>query len=301
LGSLAVAFAADVVQHAQIFAVVPRNRTVVKLHLQEDTGGALHLTAAEELLAAGEGADGPVAAASVSQPSQVAWLHGKLLVVDGCSLRQVEEGRVTTLLGSPTDCVETGNETLSPAFWLSKITQPLGLAVESEATTGNTVLVLTRAQVIQVTQQEDNMCAESSHDACVKAAGPCGWVEGEQSQHRCFSCPSVHTWAESQRPPLDPCGLQSVPGLVSFDLAPCGCSLPPETTPAPDEDVGVAGFVRVVVVLGIFVGVFFYLWRQRQRRRLQDMYGVAPDTVQFHTFNDDYDGYVRYDSHDTFS
>ena len=79
LGSLAAAFAADIVQHAQVYAVVPRhawlmacpcmcdasmcglphpctqprNRSVVKLHLQEDTHGVLHLTAVDEVLIPG--------------------------------------------------------------------------------------------------------------------------------------------------------------------------------------------------------------------------------------------------------
>ncbi|CAE7732302.1 ANKRA2 [Symbiodinium pilosum] len=299
LGSLAVAFAADVVQHAHVYAVAPRNRSVVKLRLQEDTHGILHLTSIEELLAAGEGADGPTETASVVQPHQVAWVHGKLLLADGCSLRQVEEGRVTTLLGSPTECVDAANETLSPADWVSRISQPLGLAAEAEATAGHTVLVLTRGQVIQVTQQEEGTCTGSSHDACTKEE--CGWVEDDR-HNRCLSCSALHAWAEAQRPPMDPCLQLTGAGFVRYDLGPCGC-VAPTTTPAPEEDIGVAGFVRVVVVLGVASGVLFYCWRERQRRRLQqDMYGLASDTVQFHTFNDqDHDCYVRHDSHDTFS
>jgi len=305
LGSLTAAFAADIVQHAQVYAVVPRNRSVVKLHLQEDTHGVLHLTAVDEVLIPGEGADGPTETASVVQPHHVAWLHGKLLIVDGCSLRQVEEGRVKTLLGSPVECAEPPNETLSPASWTSRIAQPLGLAVEAEATTGHTVLVLTRGQVIQVTQ-DDGSCTESSHDTCIKEQ--CGWVEDDR-HNRCLGCSELHAWAEAQRPPLDPCLLQSsaIGGAgradsVRYDLSACGCAVP-TTTPAPEEDIGLAGFMRVLLVLGIAAGVLFYCWRERQRRRFQqDMYGMTSDTVQFHTFNDqENDVYVRYDSCDTFS
>lgn len=305
LGSLTAAFAADIVQHAQVYAVVPRNRSVVKLHLQEDTHGVLHLTAVDEVLIPGEGADGPTEKASVVQPHHVAWLHGKLLIVDGCSLRQVEEGRVKTLLGSPVECAEPPNETLSPASWTSRIAQPLGLAVEAEATTGHTVLVLTRGQVIQVTQ-DDGSCTESSHDTCIKEQ--CGWVEDDR-HNRCLGCSELHAWAEAQRPPLDPCLLQSsaIGGAgradsVRYDLSACGCAVP-TTTPAPEEDIGLAGFMRVLLVLGIAAGVLFYCWRERQRRRFQqDMYGMTSDTVQFHTFNDqENDVYVRYDSCDTFS
>eukprot|EP00439_Symbiodinium_sp_Y106_P053436 s1515_g7.t1 len=303
LGSLTAAFAADIVQHAQVYAVVPRNRSVVKLHLQEDTHGVLHLTAVDEVLIPGEGADGPTEKASVVQPHHVAWLHGKLLIVDGCSLRQVEEGRVKTLLGSPVECAEPPNETLSPASWTSRIAQPLGLAVEAEATTGHTVLVLTRGQVIQVTQ-DDGSCTESSHDTCIKDAlnrvgrqtanqEQCGWVEDDR-HNRCLGCSELHAWAEAQRPPLDPCLLQSsaIGGAgradsVRYDLSACGCA-----------DIGLAGFMRVLLVLGIAAGVLFYCWRERQRRRFQqDMYGMTSDTVQFHTFNDqENDVYVRYDS-----
>ncbi|CAJ1416742.1 unnamed protein product [Effrenium voratum] len=229
--------------------------------------------------ATGEGADGLLETASVLEPRFVAWLHGKLLFVDHCSLRQVVDGRVSTLLGTPGDCAE-GNETLQPAFWASKITAPLGLAAESEATAGHTSLLLTAKQVI-VTQEED-ACAESSRAEC--AAAGCGWAEGDRSsQRRCFSCKRLQRWADAQRPTVEPCSLEAAQGPARYDLVGCGCA-PPKPPAAKDESI--AGHV-------IRLAQAAYWYRQRQLQRRDDF--VMPAGAQFHTFSDG-EGYVRYDS-----
>ncbi|CAE8655900.1 unnamed protein product, partial [Polarella glacialis] len=147
LGSLSVGFAADVPSQAQLFAVAPRNRSVLRLHLVEDeTTGGLHLGGSELLVAGGDGGDGPLSEASALEPRQVLWNHGKVIFSDGCSVRQIDGGLVTTLLGAPAECVEPGNETLAPVPWATRISAPAALAAEAEGTAGAAVLVLTAAQ-----------------------------------------------------------------------------------------------------------------------------------------------------------
>lgn len=284
--SMAVAFPADSVQHAEVYAVVPRNRSVVKLRLHQDSVD-LHLSDIQELLPAGDGADGSVEQASVLDPLHVAWLHGKLLVADRCALRQVSDGYVHSLLGA--ECSE--NETLQPAPWASKISTPLGLAAESEATAGQTAMLLTAHQVIQVSEEEG--CAESSRDSCLKAG--CGWAEGDASHMHCFSCKLLQSWADAQRPTVDPCVLEAKlqPGATRYDLEACGCK--PPAPPKYEGGDSLWGIVRLVLFFGT-LGIAIAWFRQRQRqRRDEEMYVPAPN-VQFHTFNDN--GYVRYDEYD---
>lgn len=302
LASLAVAFPADSVQHAEIFGVVPRNRSVVKLRLNQDSVN-LRLSEVEELLTAGDGTDGPIEHASVLEPLHVAWLHGKLLVVDKCSLRQVsgEPMVVKTLLGrSDLEC--SVNETLAPAPWASKISAARGVATESEGTAGQTALLLTGQQVIQVTQ--DDTCAEISRETCVKAG--CGWAEGDRtSQRHCFPCKRLQSWADAQRPALDPCVLEAgtQPGPTRYDLEACGCVPPPPPTKAPkSQGAPLLILLRLVAFFGAIGAGLTYCYRgyrQRQRQQLEaEMYMPAPH-VQFHTFNDS--GYVRYDESEPFS
>jgi len=288
LSSLAVAFPADSLQNAEVFGVVPRNRSVVKLRLNQDSVD-LHLSKVQELLTAGDGADGSLEQASVVDPLHVAWLHGKLLLADRCSLRQVWEDQVQTLLGSECD----DNETLQPAPWASKIAMPLGIAAESEGTAGQTALLLTQHQVIQVTHEDS--CAESSREACVKAG--CGWAEAPSKRH-CFSCEHLQSWAEMQRPIADSCALELTlqPGQTRYDLEACGCK-PPAPAPAKYEGDSLWSIVRLVLFFGALGGAFSW-FRQRQRRREEEMHVPAPN-VQFHTFNEN--GYVRYDEDEPFS
>ena len=68
MGSLAVAFPADALAHAEVYAVAVKNRSVVRLRLQQD--GAALRASSEELLLLGDGSDGPLEEASVQQPAE---------------------------------------------------------------------------------------------------------------------------------------------------------------------------------------------------------------------------------------
>eukprot|EP00931_Biecheleriopsis_adriatica_P050741 TRINITY_DN29401_c0_g1_i1.p1 TRINITY_DN29401_c0_g1~~TRINITY_DN29401_c0_g1_i1.p1 ORF type:complete len:472 (+),score=93.77 TRINITY_DN29401_c0_g1_i1:76-1491(+) len=300
LGALAVGYAADVLTEARIFAVAPGNRSLLRLHLQEDVNGGLHVARSEELLSAGTGSDGSLAdgasGASVLEPQLVAWDHDKLLFVDGCALRELKDGQVRTLAGSPTDCVEAKNETLQP-FWDTRLSRAVALATEAEATTGGAALLLTAAQVVLVSQHEDLCMEVTGEKTCVTSAHGCGWTESSvQDQQQCFSCKSLQDWAEAQRPVLDACSLEFSPRLAStrYSLTGCGCKPPPAPQPTPGPGTDASTTQAILAVLVILAGLSFGIFKYRARRRaemMQDFYGL--DIAEFRTFTDDDCGNYR--------
>eukprot|EP00930_Biecheleria_cincta_P057653 TRINITY_DN43551_c0_g1_i1.p1 TRINITY_DN43551_c0_g1~~TRINITY_DN43551_c0_g1_i1.p1 ORF type:complete len:474 (-),score=83.86 TRINITY_DN43551_c0_g1_i1:21-1271(-) len=289
LASLAVGFAADVISQAQVYAVAPGNRSLLRLHLQEDSTGLLRLASTEQLLGPGSGADGPLSEASALAPQQVAWDHGKVVFVDGCSIRQAWEGRAFTLLGTPGACSEPGNETLQPAVWDSKLSRLLALASEAEATQGGAVLALSAAQVIHVSDRSDDACSAHSsvgEAACLSANG-CAWAKGQEpDQLQCFSCSALQEWAAAHRPALEACSLESSPRTATrYNLEGCGCAPPaPEPANGGGAAGGIQAFLSVLTIL-VLVVVAVYMYRARRRANLRELYGV--DTAEFPTFTDD--------------
>eukprot|EP00931_Biecheleriopsis_adriatica_P119702 TRINITY_DN94910_c0_g1_i1.p1 TRINITY_DN94910_c0_g1~~TRINITY_DN94910_c0_g1_i1.p1 ORF type:complete len:469 (+),score=88.63 TRINITY_DN94910_c0_g1_i1:86-1492(+) len=301
LGSLTVGFAADVVTQAHIFAVAPMNRSLLRLHLGEDVNGGLHVARSELLLSAGSGSDGHLADASVLEPQQVAWDHGKLLLVDGCAVRQIKDGHVRTLAGSPADCVEAGNETLQP-FWDTKLSRSVALATEAEATAGGSALVLTAGQVVLIAQHEDP-CSElsSGEDVCVSSTHSCGWTVGSKpDQRQCFSCRNLQDWADAQRPALDACSLEFSPqlGATRYSLTACGCEAPPPPQPPPGPGVDPSTTQAILTVLVVLAGLSFGVCKYRAHRRaemMREMNGL--DIAEFRTFTDEEGGhYIRHEA-----
>jgi len=296
IDSLTVGYAADVAARAEIYAVAPRNRTVLRLHLADDGGG---LSAKfEELLPGGIGADGPLADASAHEPHSVLWSRGKVLFVDGCSLRELDGGHVRTLLGHPQHCSEAASESLHAVPWASQISRIQAVAAAADATAVGAVLLATGAEVLQVVVQGDSSCGTHSADAECTAQHGCGWAEGETTEQRaCFSCSGLESWAQRQNHG-DPCDLEgSHTAGTRYSLAGCGCSAPtPAPAPAPPDPAGDDDAARVQTVLAVLIiiaAAFAALLLYRRSRRaaaMRELYGV--DTAEFHTFTDPSD-YIR--------
>lgn len=292
IASLAVGYAADVASRAKIFAAVPRNRTVVRLHLTAD-GSAL-LDDSEVVISGGDGLDGPVGEATAREPSHVLWARGKVLFVDGCSLREVRKQRVRTLLGAPELCPEAANETVEPVPWASRLSRPLAVAGSAESTARASVLLLTRGQVVEVEHRED-ACSEAAADAeCSARKNGCGWAEGaEPDQHVCFECARVEEWATRQRPAVEACSLELAPRVgTRYSLTGCGCMAPPPAPapapPAPSDEDSRNAVQAVLAVLLLLVATVAAVLLYRGYRRaavMHELYGV--DTAEFHTFNDE--------------
>lgn len=295
IDSLTVGYAADIAERAEIYAVAPRNRTVLRLHLA-DNGGGLSAKL-EELLPSGIGADGPLADASAHEPHSVLWSRGKVLFVDGCSLREVDGGHVRTLLGHPQHCSEPASESLHAVPWASQISRIHAVAAAADETAVGAVLLATGAEVLLVVVQGDSSCGVHSADAECTAQRGCGWAEGQSTEQRaCFSCSGLETWAQRQNHG-DPCDLEeSHAAGTRYSLAGCGCLAPtPAPAPAPpdpaDDDASrvQAALAVLIIIAAAFTALLLYR-RSRRAAAYRELYGV--DTAEFHTFTDSND-YIR--------
>jgi len=293
IDSLTVGYAADIAARAKIYAVVPQNRTILRLHLADNAGG---LSAKfEELLPGGIGADGPLMAASAHEPHSVLWSRGKVLFVDGCSLREVDDGNVRTLLGHPRHCSDPASESLHAVPWASQISRIHAAAAAADATALGAVLLVTDSEVLQVVVQGESSCGMHSEDGKCTAQRGCGWAEGEETEQRaCFSCSGLEAWAERQHHG-DPCDLEgSRKAGTRYSLAGCGCSAP---TPAPapfppdpareDEATRVQAVLAVLIIIGVTFAALLFYRRSRRAAVMRELYGV--DTAEFHTFTDSND------------
>mmetsp|Transcript_137488 Transcript_137488/g.293842 ORF Transcript_137488/g.293842 Transcript_137488/m.293842 type:complete len:485 (-) Transcript_137488:188-1642(-) len=293
--SLAVSYAADVITRSEVYAVVPQNHSLLRLRLT-DEGGLVAIASTEPLLLGGDGSDGDLAAATAHQPLQVLWARGKVLFVDGCSLREIHDGQVRTLLGVPTECMETGNETLEPVSWTSRLSRPMALAASADGTAGLEVLLLTGAEVIRVAQHANVCTARLTDDSCLADPG-CAWAEGPGPDHHlCFDCEGLERWANSLRQGVEACSLELAPRAgTRYSLTGCGCAPPPpapEPAPGPDpqsdsEGAVTAGqviLVAFVIVAALIIAVLLYR-ASRRAAVMRELYGV--DTAEFHTFTDE--------------
>mmetsp|Transcript_72404 Transcript_72404/g.183217 ORF Transcript_72404/g.183217 Transcript_72404/m.183217 type:complete len:474 (-) Transcript_72404:173-1594(-) len=292
VSSLSVAYAADVVDRAEVFAAVPGNGTIVRIHLQHDGEHRLTERVSEVALHAGDGSDG--ISSSAHAPEHVLWSRGELLFTDGCSLRSLapDSGRVRTLLGrapGAADCHHPANETLEPAPWATRLSRPRALAAADEGTGHTSVLLLTEAQVILVSDQPNTCATSSANDDeshCSAENSHCGWAEGADPEQRlCFECGELERWAAKLQPPADPCSLELAPRVgTRYQLVGCGCVPPPPISGGGDDAGTIQAILAVLLVITVLVcGV---MWKRRSRRAaaLQELYGI--DTVEFHTFKD---------------
>lgn len=291
LTALTVGYAADVVSRAEIYAVAPLNRSVVRIRLQDDGAG---LSAQlEEVIPGGTGDDGPQEAASLLEPHDLVWCDRQVHIIDGCSLRRLSNGTVSTILGSPELCTLRGNETLEPAPWNSRLTRLQAIASTGSETSQATILLLTESQVVSL-QLADSLepagCAAlTSRSACQQSS--CAWAEGSQTgEQLCLPCTQLETWASHQRPAVDLCSLEEGQRAGTwYSLSGCGC-IPPETTPSPfdpDESGGEAGLEVMATILVLTVGLAAAVLMYRAHRRAAHMRQFSADTAEFHIFTDD--------------
>jgi len=288
--SLATGYAADVYERAQVYALVPHNRTLLMLHLETDHEAGKVVAETEPLLSGGDGSDGPVGEASTLEPLHLASVHDAVLFVDGCSLRQISHGHVRTLLGTPTDCSAPHNETLEPVPWASRLSKPEALAGSAEETLHGTTLMLTGADVIGVSQREDECGRHANLEDCSAELG-CAWAEGARAgEQLCFGCDGLHQWAAAQATATDPCLLELSPrASTTYSLAGCGCIMP-TTAPDPNSEDG-AGLTALQIILGgsviIAAACCVLMFKRASRRQavMCELYG--PDSCEFHVFTDE--------------
>lgn len=263
--------------------------------MKDDDSHSLHLEGATIILASGDGSDGPVSEASLTEPQEVVWSHGRVVFSDGCSIRQIYDGRVSTLVGSPDHCVAAANETLQPVPWDSQLSRLKALASASDGTAGNSILLITSAQVLRVSLKADpcstlTALPAGSKDTCL-AHGSCGWAEGALPREtQCFSCSLLKEWADSQKPPLQECSLQFSRALTStrYNLLGCGCEIPSTTEPPRPGKTGHASLQAFLSMIVVLIGLVATVYVYRSLRRaaaMREMYGT--DTADFHTFDDD--------------
>lgn len=294
LSSLTVGFAADVVEHAEIVAVAPHNRSLLRLRISDDDGN-LHLHS-EMLLPAGDGSDGSLKDASLLEPWRVLWTQGRVLFSDGCAIRQLYGGKVETVLGDASLCVAPGNETLEPVPWSSRLSRPVSMASEAEGTASGASLLLTGAEVVRLARVNDD-CAEHRDEIACSAHTGCGWADGaDPNLRRCLDCSLLQDWSAAQRPVVEACSLDlTFRAGTRYSLAGCGCIQPtpsPTSTPAPLPQSSAAtgtiqGVLTVIVILAMLVGTAM-LYRAKRQAAARELYGV--DTAELHTFSDNEQG-----------
>lgn len=302
IASVSVAYAADVVERAEVYVASPGNGTIVRLRLTDAGEGALREKASDVVLGAGEGSDGPVAEATVRSPGQLLWSRGQVLFTDGCALRSLKDGRVRTLLGGVGTCAPAANETLEPVPWATQLSRPRSLAAAAEGTAGSAVLLLTESQVLHVSE-EANACAGAAAtapeapggaaDACEADRVQCAWAEGPESNEAlCLECGALERWLAMARPTTDVCGLEEEPrGGTRYSLGGCGCAptpAPAPPTPGPDaagdDATGLQAALSALLVIVLCVGGIVMHRRSRRQAALRDLYDV--DTAEFHMFAD---------------
>lgn len=286
--SLAVGFAADVISKAHVYAAVPGNSTVLQMRLTVEADGTLHAST-KTLLEAGRGDDGPLEHANVRQPGVLAWGQGRLLFTDGCSVREVSDAAVWTLLGSPsTPCMPPSNETLEPVPWASRLSELVGLAVPADGTASGIALAVTRAQVVRLDAKED-VCASVDAGDCSSHSNHCGLAESPGGS-RCMACSGMERWASTQYPPIELCALHgSSRAGVHYHLLGCGCHPSQELDsgdPGAEEEVplGLQFVVGSLLVAGFALALLLYR-ASRRAAVARELEGV--DSVVFHTFIDE--------------
>lgn len=289
LTSLAVGHASDTLEHALVFAAAPHNHSIVRLHL----------AGSEQLVAHTEPLPLPGEAATFS-PGRLEWVNGGLGFSDGCSVRWLtwteplpHELHVRTLLAA--DCVPPANETLQPVPWGSQLSVPagtnhgtLGIASSSH-TLDHDVLVLTGAQVLRTSWNEDGCDGHNEEAACVKGES-CGWAEGhEHGEQLCLSCKALHEWATSQQS-IELCSFHGASRAgTRYSLEGCGCQEVVPTASPPSEDgpaLGAGQVLLVIIVVFAALVVAVLLYRAfRRAATMRELYGV--DEAEFYTFTDE--------------
>jgi len=288
--SIATGYAADVFTRAQVIALIPHNRTILRLHLEADHDTAKIIAESEPLLHGGDGSDGALGSASAHEPLLVLSVHDAVLFADGCALRQISEGHVRTLIGEPTECLAPQNETVEPVPWASRLSKLEALASAAEETQDGTVLALTGSEVFSLVQREDVCTRHADSEGCSSEPN-CGWAEGAQPNERlCFSCDGLHEWASRQATVLDPCLLELAPrASTTYHLGGCGC-IAPEPIPDPAEEDGEGlTILQVIVGVSVLIGAFccaltFYR-ASRRATAMRELYGS--ESCEFHVFTDD--------------
>lgn len=284
ISSLSVAYAMDTVAHAEVFAVNPNNRTIVRLHLQQD-GDGIREKSAENVLVGGEGSDGSIEIATLRNPQHLVWTGGRLIFTDGCMLREMAAGHVRTLVGNGV-CVPPANETLEPVPWATRLSHPRALAVATEGTTSRAMLLLTETQIMQVLESP-NQCARVSAVEKAHQQHGCGWAQGQAEEEQlCFECSTLERWAASQRPSIDACSLDfSLRRGTWYSLSGCDCGVP---SPDPNSDAAEVEAERIqtnlsILLLVAVLVVIVVLYRRRPAitRESNDV-----DIAEFHVFTD---------------
>lgn len=302
ISSLSVAYSADIVANAEVYAAHPNNSTISRLRLQDDGSGKLREESSDCVLSGGAVVDGPIEVAAVKSPHHVVWTNGKILFTDGCMLREFAGGHVRTVFGRPT-CVPGANETLEPVPWATRLSQPQALAISTEGTAATALLLLTETQVVRILHAPNACAAAGMNEHGAAAAGKCsegqaGAASGHQSgcawadapaadEQLCFECSALEKWATLQRPQLDLCSIELSPRQnTTYSLSGCGCVAP---SPGPADAAEVeseriqANLSILLVVAVLAIAVLLYR-RGRRVRGMQELYGV--DTGAFHTFTD---------------
>jgi hypothetical protein len=287
--SLATSYAADVFTKAQVFALIPHNRTLLRVHLESDDHHSGHITAQSEiLLEGGDGSDGAIQEASTYEPLHVLSVHDTILFADGCSLRQIADGYVKTVVGSPADCVEPQNETVEPVPWASRLSKPEALAGAAEETAEGAVLALTGAGIFRMTHADDTCTPHTEAEDCAGQHG-CGWAAGAKSgEHMCLSCEALQAWASGESME-DVCTLEYGPrASTTYNLVGCGCVVV-TTTPEPEPAGGSFTALHVVLVLFVLVAVccVLLMFHRASRRAaaMREIYGA--ESCEFHIFTDE--------------
>eukprot|EP00929_Paragymnodinium_shiwhaense_P009388 TRINITY_DN113552_c0_g1_i1.p1 TRINITY_DN113552_c0_g1~~TRINITY_DN113552_c0_g1_i1.p1 ORF type:complete len:473 (-),score=83.45 TRINITY_DN113552_c0_g1_i1:56-1474(-) len=290
--SLTVGYAPDVYTKAEVYTLVPRNRTVLRLRLSSDAVGRPTLQSSEVVLRGGDGADG--AGGSLLEPSQVLWMRDRIVIGDGCSIREYRGGLLKTLFGSPAECAEDATQSaVEPMPWASRISRLTALAGASDGTATSAIAALTATgEVVSVAGTSGSLqktCgAFAKQDSCTSHTG-CGWAEGDVSGERlCFDCYDLRRWAKGK----DECSLEGTTQAgTRYHLAGCGC-LPPHD---PEDDGGFEGIHHegiwiCLVILSLVAAAAGCLWLYRAHRRavaLRELYGAdLMDNAEFHTFTD---------------
>jgi len=294
--SLATHFANDVYTNQQVYGLVPRNRTLLKLHLETDHETEKVIAKSEILLSGGDGSDGDRDSASLLDPLFVLSLHDSVLFADGCALRQISrDERVRTLMGAPRECTSPQNQTVEPVPWATRLSPLQALAGSPEGTRYGVALALTKEEVVSVVQREDSYCAELDSEDCLAHPG-CGWAQGEKLHEQlCFDCDALRQWESARKDivgeDIDICLFEAAPrARTTYRLGGCGCAAP-ETTPQPDADgVGLTilqFFIGGSVIIGGCLGGLTYIRAQKRRAALaREMYGSI-DCCEFHVFTDE--------------
>jgi len=305
IASLSVRYAADVFTRAEVFGVVPTNRSVIRLRFTTNTFNQPRISKLETVLSGGDGNDGVLKSATVKEPHHVLCMKDdQVIIVDGCSVRQLQGDHVRTLLGTPGECETPAEEHVEPVPWSSRISRPLALAGAADGTASGAMLLLTGAQVISMSAAGDSGAAGSdpeeaacathqSEGSCVSHRDHgCGWTEGDAPGEKlCLSCTALQHWAWGHA-----CDWEGTTHAgTRYALAGCGC-VAPEPEPDPDDPNGIhhrgIWILLVIITIATCIGGLLVVYRAHRRAAIArelygGHYGECIDTAEFHTFTDD--------------